>query len=151
MTEMTEANLPSLEEVFESFEFLDDWEERYRYIIDLGRQLPAFEDTLKTPEHKVEGCVSQVWLIAYPDREEAGRLHFRGDSDAHIVRGLIAILLTAFSGKRAEEIASADGRALFDKLGLGGHLSPSRSNGLFSMVQRIRTLAAAHVAEAPAS
>ena len=151
MTETNEANLPSLDEVFESFEFLDDWEERYRYIIDLGRQLPAFEDSLKTPEHKVEGCVSQVWLIAYPDRDEAGRLHFRGDSDAHIVRGLIAILLSAFSGKPAEEIVAADGRALFDKLGLGGHLSPSRSNGLFSMVQRIRTLAAAHVAEAPAS
>ena len=148
MTDSNDANLPSLDEVFESFEFLDDWEDRYRYIIDLGRQLPAFEESLKTPAHKVEGCVSQVWLIAYPDGEDAGRLHFRGDSDAHIVRGLIAILLTAFSGKPAQDIVAADGRALFDKLGLGGHLSPSRSNGLFSMVQRIRTLAAAHVSEA---
>lgn len=150
MTETNEARLPSLDEVFESFDFLDDWEERYRYIIDLGRQLPSFDDSLKTPAHKVEGCVSQVWLIAYPDETDSGRLHFRGDSDAHIVRGLIAILLAAFSGKRADEIVAADGRALFDKLGLGGHLSPSRSNGLFSMVQRIRTLAAAHVAEATA-
>ncbi len=150
MTETHEAHLPSLDEVFESFDFLDDWEERYRYIIDLGRQLPSFDDSLKTPAHKVEGCVSQVWLIAYPDENDTGRLHFRGDSDAHIVRGLIAILLAAFSGKRADEIVAADGRALFDKLGLGGHLSPSRSNGLFSMVQRIRTLAAAHVAEATA-
>ena len=150
MTETHEAHLPSLDEVFESFDFLDDWEERYRYIIDLGRQLPSFDDSLKTPAHKVEGCVSQVWLIAYPDETDSGRLHFRGDSDAHIVRGLIAILLAAFSGKRADEIVAADGRALFDKLGLGGHLSPSRSNGLFSMVQRIRTLAAAHVSAATA-
>ena len=150
MTETNDTDLPSLDEVFESFDFLDDWEERYRYIIDLGRQLPSFDDSLKTPAHKVEGCVSQVWLIAYPDENDTGRLHFRGDSDAHIVRGLIAILLAAFSGKRADEIVAADGRALFDKLGLGGHLSPSRSNGLFSMVQRIRTLAAAHVAEATA-
>ena len=121
-------------------------------MIELGRALEPLSDDERNDTTKVRGCASQVWLVRDgTDHGGDARLHFRGDSDAHIVRGLIAILLTAFSGKQAEEIAAADGRALFDKLGLGGHLSPSRSNGLFSMVQRIRTLAAAHVAEAPAS
>ena len=133
----------TVEDLLDSFEFLDDWEDRYRYIIDLGKRLPDMAEAEKTRESKVEGCVSQVWLVAHRDPREPDRLVFVADSDAHIVRGLVAILLIVYSGKTAEEILAIDARGLLGRLDLEGHLSPSRSNGLFSMVRRIRDLAAA--------
>jgi cysteine desulfuration protein SufE len=130
-----------LDELVDNFELLDDWSERYRYIIELGRRLPPMDDALKTAESKVDGCMSQVWLVG---RREAdtGALQFVADSDAHIVRGLIAILLVLFSGKSAEEILAIDPAVMFTRLGLDTHLSPGRSNGLMSMVRRVKTLAA---------
>ena len=136
----------TVDDVFESFEFLDDWEDRYRYIIDLGKRLPEMEEGEKTSETKVEGCVSQVWLVAHRDSAQPDRLIFVADSDAHIVRGLVAILLIVYSGKTSQEILDIDARELLGKLDLEGHLSPSRSNGLFSMVRRIRELAASETA-----
>ncbi len=123
------------------FELLGDWEQRYRHIIDLGRDLEPLSEAEHSDAHKVRGCASQVWLIA--ERDGAGRLSFRGDSDAHIVRGLIAVLLSLYNGRTAEEILGFDARAAFERLGLAGALSRQRSNGLFSMVERIRQEAAA--------
>ena len=130
----------SAEELIEDFAFLDDWEERYRYVIELGKDLEPLSDAEHSPDNKVSGCVSQVWLVKEIRPGENGRplLHFRGDSDAHIVRGLIAILLRIFSDKTPEEITAIDAREIFEKLGLNEHLSPQRSNGLFSMVARIQ-------------
>ena len=130
----------SAEELIEDFAFLDDWEERYRYVIELGKDLEPLTDEEHSPENKVQGCVSQVWLVRELKQGEDGkpRLVFRGDSDAHIVRGLVAILLRIFSGKTPEEIAAIDAREIFEKLGLNEHLTPQRSNGLFSMVARIQ-------------
>ncbi len=129
------------EEVVETFELLDDWEERYRYLIELGRGLPPMADSEKTAATKVEGCVSQVWMVSQTD--DTGALHLRGDSDAHIVRGLIALLLKLYDARPAAEILACDAREALARLDLEGHLSPSRSNGLFSMVRRIKALAAA--------
>ncbi len=129
-------------EVQEAFELLPDWEERYRYVIELGRGLPALKPDERAPENKVDGCVSQVWLVAQRDGGPPPVLHFRADSDAHIVRGLLAILLRLFDGRSPEEILAVDARDLLGSLDLEGHLSPSRTNGLFAMVQRIRALAA---------
>lgn len=134
----------TVEDLLESFEFLDDWEDRYRYIIDLGKRLPDMAEEEKTRHSKVEGCVSQVWLVAHRDPSQPDRMIFLADSDAHIVRGLVAILLIVYSGKTAEEILEIDARGLLGRLDLEGHLSPSRSNGLFSMVRRIRELAASN-------
>jgi len=136
------VDLPeAFEEVTEAFELLDDWEERYRYVIELGKDLPPLDDSEKSPETKVDGCVSQVWLVAEPAAEPAGALTFRVDSDAHIVRGLLAILLRLYDKRQPEQILAVDARAALDRLDLEGHLSPSRTNGLFSMVKRIRQLA----------
>ena len=129
----------SLEDVEETFDLMDDWEDRYRFIIELGRKLPPLSEADYTEENKVRGCASQVWMVT---REEDGRIIFVGDSDAHIVKGLIAVLLIIFSGKTAAEIAAIDARAILDKLGLAEHLSPMRTNGLFSMLQRIGDMAA---------
>jgi len=134
-------------EVRETFELLDDWEERYRYLIGLGRALRPLGEAEKVPANKVEGCVSQVWLVAEADGQ--GGLRFRGDSDAHIVRGLLALLLRLYDGRTPAEILALDARAALAALDLEGHLSPSRSNGLFSMVRRIRALAAAAQKDAP--
>jgi cysteine desulfuration protein SufE len=120
----------------EEFDLLGDWEERYRHVIDLGRGLAPLSESERTDVNKVRGCASQVWLIGKLDAD--GRLVFRGDSDAHIVRGLIAILLRVYSGRRPDEILAVDARAGFERLGLVGALSAQRSNGLFSMVERIR-------------
>lgn len=123
------------------FELLDDWEDRYRYIIELGRTLPDMPQALKTEATKVRGCASQVWLVSTKDGDgaEAGPvLTFLGDSDAHIVRGLIAILFTLYNGKRAQEILSIEPQTVFAALGLDEHLTPQRSNGLASMVERMR-------------
>jgi cysteine desulfuration protein SufE len=125
-----------LEDLAAEFEVLGDWEERYRYVIDLGRDLAPLTDAERSDANKVRGCASQVWLVTEPQAD--GQLKFRGDSDAHIVRGLIAILLRLYSGRSAAEISAFDARAAFEKLGLSGALSAQRSNGLASMVARIR-------------
>jgi cysteine desulfuration protein SufE len=125
-----------LEGLADEFELLGDWEERYRYVIDLGRDLAPLTDAERSEANKVRGCASQVWLVTEP--RAGGTLRFRGDSDAHIVRGLIAILLRLYSGRRAAEISAFDAKAALDKLGLSGALSAQRSNGLASMVARIR-------------
>ena len=136
------------------FAVLDDWEDRYRYIIELGRALPPMAPEIKTEESKVRGCASQVWLVSeVSDRgPERGRvLFFEGDSDAHIVRGLIAILFAIYDGKRANEILATDANPIFAGLGLKEHLTPQRSNGFASMVGRIKADAAAAMASnAPA-
>ena len=136
------AAMTSIDDVIETFDLLEDWEERYRYIIDLGRALPEMAADLKTPDSKVEGCVSQVWLVMRRDEAEPERLHFTADSDAHIVRGLIAILMTAYDGKTGREIMAFDAEALMHTLGLDEHLSPNRRNGLVAMVNRIKAEAA---------
>ena len=126
----------ALGELVDEFDILGDWEERYRYVIDLGRDLDPLSDTERSDTNKVRGCASQVWLLT--EHRADGRLLFRGDSDAHIVRGLIAILLRLFSGRSPGEIADFDAEAAFRKLGFAGALSQQRSNGLASMVERIR-------------
>ena len=120
--------------------FLDDWDERYRYIIDLGRTLAPLSADEHCEANKVRGCASQVWLVSAAERDASGapRLTFRGDSDAHIVRGLVALALALFSGKTADEILATDAQAFFAAIGLKDHLTPQRSNGLASMVARIK-------------
>ncbi|MFP3921673.1 MAG: SufE family protein [Dichotomicrobium sp.] len=141
----------SIDEIIENFEFMDDWEDRYRYVIELGRELEPLDPEDYTEDHKVRGCASQVWLVTERDGDpESPVLKFRGDSDAHIVRGLIAILIALYSGKRAEEIANLDAEPVFDQLGLREHLTPQRSNGLASMVKRVRGDAAAALGAATA-
>ncbi|HTK34884.1 MAG TPA: SufE family protein [Caulobacteraceae bacterium] len=130
-----------LEDLAAEFELLGDWEERYRHVIDLGRGLAPLTEAERSDANKVRGCASQVWLVT--ERRPDGRLTFRGDSDAHIVAGLIAILLRLYSGRTREEILGFDAKAAFAALGLSGALSTQRSNGLFSMVERIRRDAAA--------
>ena len=124
-----------INELIENFELLDDWEDKYRYIIDLGAGLPPLEDRFRTEEWKVRGCQSQVWLV--PEKKD-GRLFFKGDSDAAIVKGIISVVLTIFSGKTPEEILQVDVDSLFGRLGLEEHLSPSRRNGLGAMTEQIR-------------
>jgi len=125
-----------LKELADEFDLLGDWEERYRYVIELGKDLSPLSDAERTEPYKVRGCASQVWLVTEPQAD--GSLKFRGDSDAHIVRGLIAILLRLFSGRRPAEILAFDAQAGLERLGLFGALSQQRSNGLASMVARIR-------------
>lgn len=125
-----------LEDLAAEFDLLGDWEERYRYVIDLGRELAPLTDVERSDANKVRGCASQVWLVTEPQAD--GTLRFRGDSDAHIVRGLIAILLRLFSGRTPRTILDFDAKAAFDRLGLSGALSAQRSNGLASMAARIR-------------
>jgi cysteine desulfuration protein SufE len=125
-----------LDDLAAEFDVLGDWEERYRYVIDLGRDLAPLTDAERSDANKVRGCASQVWLVTEPQAD--GTLRFRGDSDAHIVRGLIAILLRLYSGHSRAEITDFDAKAAFDQLGLSGALSAQRSNGLASMVARIR-------------
>src|SRR3569833_316290 len=125
-----------LAEIADEFEVLDDWEQRYRYVIDLGKDLAPLSDAERSDANLVRGCASQVWLVTEPQAD--GTIAFRGDSDAHIVRGLIAILLRLYSGRRADEILAVDAPAAFETLGLKGALSQQRSNGLASMVARIR-------------
>ncbi len=126
----------ALGELAEEFEVLGDWEERYRYVIDLGRDLAPLDDDERSDANKVRGCASQVWLVT--DAGTGSRLRFRGDSDAHIVRGLIAILMRLYAERTPAEILGFDAPAAFARLGLVGALSQQRSNGLASMVQRIR-------------
>lgn len=143
----------SIDEITENFALLDDWEDRYRYVIELGGGLAPLSDAEHSPETKVRGCASQVWLVsqAEPGGSNGPVLHFRGDSDAHIVRGLIAILFAIYSGKAARDILRIDAEALFSRLGLREHLTQQRSNGLASMVERIRADASAALGSAPVS
>jgi len=129
----------SFEEILTDFELLDDWEDRYRYVIELGKALPDLADEKKTSANKVMGCASQVWLVTHTDgNPDNPMMTFEGDSDAHIVRGLVAIVLATYSGKTASEIAALDAFETFAKIGLVENLSAQRSNGLRSMVNRIR-------------
>jgi len=130
----------AFEDVVEDFEFLEDWEDRYRMVIDMGKDMPAMADELKVPATKVEGCASQVWLHMAP---EGGRFHFQGDSDAMIVKGLIALLHRLYDGLPQSEVAQVDARSELGRLGLHDHLSAQRSNGLRAMIDRIRLEAAA--------
>jgi len=132
------------EEIAETFEFLDDWEDRYRHVIDMGKAMPPLEEALRVPATKVDGCASQVWIV--PEIEGQGaraEFTFRGDSDAMIVRGLIAILHALYSGATVREVLDIDAQVELERLGLHDHLSSQRSNGLRAMVERIRTLAGA--------
>jgi cysteine desulfuration protein SufE len=126
----------TFDEIRSDFLLLDDWEDRYRYLIELGRALPALDEALKTDANKVRGCASQVWLATTPNRD--GTLHLAGVSDALIVQGLIAILFAIYQGKSRPEILAIDAQALFAEIGLQDHLTPQRSNGLAAMVARIR-------------
>jgi cysteine desulfuration protein SufE len=132
-------NIPPIEEMAENFALFDDWEERYRYLIDLGRGLPHMDDALKTEENLVRGCTSKVWLVAHI---ENGILHFQADSDAHIVRGLVALLYSAYQGKSLKDIAEIDIESIFKNIGLDQNLSPNRRNGFYAMVEKIKSLAA---------
>ncbi len=127
------------DDIAETFAFLDDWEDRYRHVIELGRDLPPLSGDAKSPATKVEGCASQVWLVP---RIEDGRFDFDGDSDAMIVKGLIAVLHALYAGRPVGEVAEVDADASLRRLGLDEHLSSQRSNGLRAMVQRIRAVTA---------
>ena len=130
----------AFEEIVETFEFLDDWEDRYAHVIDLGREMPPLAEHLRTAATKVDGCASQVWLVP---QVEGDTITFDGESDAMIVRGLIAILRKLYSGRTAAEINAIDAPAEFARLGLDSHLSAQRSNGLRAMIERVRLFAAA--------
>ena len=139
-----------LDEIVENFDYLDEWEDRYRYLIELGRTLEPLEEAAYCDKNKVRGCASQVWLETRVVRNGGMSpvLFFKGDSDAHIVRGLIALLLALYSGQPAAQIIATDAHCLFDKLGLSTHLTPQRANGVRAMVERIRSEARAAAAAA---
>lgn len=134
-----DANDP-LSELIDEFEEMEDWDDRYEFLIELGRELPALADAYRVDENKVDGCMSTVWMFneVVPDGEDPGRLVVHADSDSIMVKGLIAILLAAFSNRKVEQAAAFDVDALFQRLGLNQHLSPNRRNGLFAMVKRIK-------------
>jgi cysteine desulfuration protein SufE len=131
----------TIDEIRDNFELLEEWDDRYRYVIELGRTLDPMSEAEHSAENKVNGCVSQVWLSKQIDRRGNGepQLKYLGDSDAHIVRGLITILLTLYSGRTPQQILATDALAVFDEFGFRDHLTPQRSNGLRSMVERIRS------------
>ncbi|WP_375256104.1 SufE family protein [Yoonia sp.] len=130
----------AFEDLVETFEFLDDWEDRYRHVIDMGKAMPPLEDALRVPATKVDGCASQVWLVPHISN---GVFTFRGESDAMIVRGLIAVLLALYNEQPVEDVVRIDAAAELARLGLNDHLSAQRSNGLRAMVERIQQTAAA--------
>jgi len=140
----------TIEEIRDNFELMGEWDDRYRYVIELGRTLEPLSEAEHSPENKVNGCVSQVWLSRRIERDTDGqvKLRYRGDSDAHIVRGLIAILLTLYGNHTPQQILSTDALAVFDELGFRDHLTPQRSNGLRAMVERIRNDARENLAAA---
>ena len=142
--------MANIGDIIDNFSVLDDWDDRYRYLIELGRELPPLAEAAHNDANKVQGCASQVWLDTGVRPNGAGGpvLTFAGDSDAHIVRGLIAILFAIYSGKAAKDILASDALALFERLGLREHLTPQRSNGFRSMVERIRSDARAALATA---
>ena len=142
--------MTAIDEIIENFTLLDQWDDRYRYVIELGRALPPLPENGHNEENKVRGCASQVWLVTHvkPNGAAGPTLSFDGDSDAHIVRGLIAIVIALYSGKTAREILDIDALELFDRIGLREGLTPQRSNGLRSMIERIRAEAKAALAPA---
>jgi cysteine desulfuration protein SufE len=142
--------MTTIDNIIENFALLDEWDDRYRYVIELGRTLESLPEELRTEKNKVQGCASQVWLATQvrPNGSGGPILSFVGDSDAHIVRGLIAILFALYSGKHAPDILDTDAAALFERLGLREHLTPQRSNGFRSMVERIKADARAALAQA---
>jgi len=142
--------MATIDDIIENFELLDEWDDRYRYVIELGRDLPPLAESAHSEVNKVRGCASQVWLVTHvkPNGAAGPRLTFEGDSDAHIVRGLIAILFALYSGKGAREILDTDAFAVFDRIGLRENLTPQRSNGLRAMVERVRAEAEAALATA---
>lgn len=142
-----DAQVQTIDGLIEDFGFLDDWEDRYRYVIELGKTLPELSAAEHNDINKVRGCASQVWLVSRLVANGEPRLFFRGDSDAHIVRGLIAILFALYSGRPARDIVAIDPEEIFAKIGLREHLTSQRSNGLSSMVARIRADAQAALAE----
>ncbi|MDR6284038.1 cysteine desulfuration protein SufE [Methylopila jiangsuensis] len=133
----------TIDDMVEGFEFIDDWEERIRYLIELGRELEPLPDDARTDANKVQGCASQVWLETRVGDGADPVLAFRGDSDAHLVRGLVAVMIALYSGRPASQILATDAGALMERIGLREHLTPQRSNGLRSMVERIKREAAA--------
>ena len=136
---MTSTLKIGVDELIENFELLGDWESRFAYLIDLGKALPPMDEADKCEDNRVHGCQAQVWMMFEPEAE--GKITISADSDAFIVKGLIAVLLLIYSGKSARELLNTDGSAVLSKLQLGEHLSPTRKNGLFHMVQRIHGLA----------
>lgn len=142
--------MTGIDEIIDNFALLDEWDDRYRYVIELGRELAPLPEAERTETNKVRGCTSQVWLVTHVQADGAGGpvLSFEGDSDAHIVRGLVAILFALYSGKAAKAILDIDAISVFDKLGLRENLTPQRSNGLRLMVERIRADAEAALATA---
>ena len=139
---MTEPQ--AFQDIAENLSFLEDWEDRYRYLIELGQALPKLTEEERSPANKVHGCVSQVWLAAQTNEQDGKTiLNYRGESDAMIVQGLVAILLALYSGRPANDIAATDAIEIFDKMGLREHLTTQRSNGLVAMVNRIRSEAKA--------
>ena len=148
MTAASPDTVTTLDEIVDNFSLLEDWDDRYRYVIELGRALSPLAERDRTEANKVQGCASQVWLATtvHPNGQGGPMLTFSGDSDAHIVRGLIAILFAMLSGKQARAILSTDAIAVFERLGLREHLTPQRSNGFRSMVERIRADAQAALA-----
>ena len=135
--------MTDIQTIKDDFAFLDDWEDRYRYVIELGKAMPDLPEADKTDENKVRGCASQVWLVTETSGDRSDPvMTFRGDSDAHIVRGLVAILLAAATGRKDSDLVTLDAGLLLDELGLGEHLTAQRANGLRSMVERIKAEAA---------
>ena len=150
MSAISPDTMTTLDEIIDNFALLEEWDDRYRYVIELGRGLSPLSEQDRTDLNKVQGCASQVWLATHvrPNGAAGPTLSFSGDSDAHIVRGLIAILFALYSGKHAPEILDADAVALFNRLGLREHLTPQRSNGFRSMVERIKADARNALAQA---
>lgn len=141
----------TLEKLISNFEMLGDWEERYGYLIDLGKKLPSLSEVEKSDDNRVHGCQAMVWMIVEQDPERPGALRIRADSDAFIVRGLIAVLQLIYNGRAPGEILATDARAVLTRLGLDKHLSPTRKNGLFAMVERIRALTGVASSSGPGS
>ena len=139
MSSTSASALPTFEKIETAFEVFDDWEDRYRFLIDIGKKLPELPEDVKTEANRVQGCTSRVWLIFTQDAEE--HFVFQGDSDSAIVKGLVTVLLSLYSNKTAPEILDVDIKGALEKLDLANHLSTSRRNGLFSMSERIRSLA----------
>lgn len=139
-----------LQRIADTFEMLDDWEDRYSLLIDLGRKLPEFPASARNEENRVEGCTSNVWLLTQITDDQPPRIEFQADSDAFIVKGLVAILLKAYSGKTAQEILDMDIESLFNELGLAQQLTPNRRDGFVAMVKRMRAEAQAIRSHPPA-
>lgn len=136
-----------IEEIVENFRFLEDWDDRYKYLIELGNMLEPLPADQQTRENKVQGCVSQVWVVSQKTGDKDPVLTFVGESDAHIVRGLVAVAFAIFSGKKASEIIQCDEKAVFDQINLSEHITPQRSNGLNALVERIKSDAATALAK----